>query len=103
MSQLPLTHMEYATVVPSGERLGDVSSPAASLTRVKWSKRASALSRVVRGIHDAAAASTAVAATTHGSHTGIAGRRDSGSATAVAARPGADENVSSAKARSLAD
>src|SRR5688572_13126949 len=55
MSQLPFTRTTYATVPPSGESVGDFSSPASSLTRVKWLHGAS-------GATDAPLVSHAVAA-----------------------------------------
>src|SRR5262245_46617788 len=102
MSQLPFTRTEYATTVPSGEIVGAISSPDASLMRVKRAKRASGVGRTFLGIHDTAAARSPIAATVHGSHT--AQPRGGGALTDDALEVGAVlENASSAKARSVAD
>src|SRR5688572_16502311 len=79
MSQLLLTRIPYATVVPSGESVGVVSSPAVSVMRVNADQRGSASgvrpNRIDRetGLEIAttaniAAAAIAAAATAHGNH-----------------------------------
>src|SRR6185437_1168309 len=106
------------TVLPSGERLGEVSSPAASVMRVKVLHRASA--GAARGIHHVATApAIATPAIVHGSHAlaraAIAPRPldpldPFAPVAGVAALDGAFaapepivESVSSAKPRSVAD
>src|SRR5688572_15202731 len=101
--------------MPSGERVGAVSSPAVSLTRVNDDQRASGSgarpNRIERetGLAPAitaiiAAAAIATAATAHGNH---AARDRAGGA--MASRAAGDEevdggaSVSSANAKSLAD
>src|SRR5688572_20520184 len=115
MSQLLLTRIAYATVVPSGESVGVVSSPAVSVMRVNADQRGSASAvrpkRIERetGLETATPAITtataiAAAATAHGSH---AARERVGRA-AIASMDACDVvdavvSVSSAKARSFAD
>src|SRR5437868_9276262 len=104
MSQLPLTCTAYATVPPSGDKLGEVSSPAASVIRVKKSQRGSAAGVRLFNSQGTAAATTANAAIVHGSHAARAGRAD-GAARSTAAAEDVDrvDSVSRANARSLAD
>src|SRR6188474_2406243 len=114
MSQLLLTRIAYATVVPSGESVGVVSSPAVSVMRVNADQRSSGSgvrpNRIDRetGLEPTttasiAAAATAAAATPHGNH---AARGRDGATVSTAAcdeEVDADVRVSSANARSLAD
>src|SRR5215813_9376575 len=102
MSQLPFTNFEYATVPPSGERVGGVSSPAASVIRAKDSQRPSGLGRALNN-HATVAAAIASAATVHGSH--HARERRIGAATPTGTEDTVDtvETVSRANARSFAD
>src|SRR5262245_8613762 len=106
MSQPLGPRAEYTTVVPSGERLGDVSSPAVSVMRVNWAHRGSGGAPPPRGHHAAAAPTIASAAIVHGSHDACRWRAGTGASAAA----GVDdddvdpvESVSSANARSFAD
>ena len=103
MSQLPLARAAYATVLPSGDSVGDVSSPADSVIRANELHRASGGPAGLFSSHDPTAATTASAATVHASH--APGARAGAGATPVAAGDDVDgvESVSSAKARSFAD
>src|SRR5918993_3567678 len=104
MSQLPFTRTTYATVAPSGESVGDFSSPASSLTRVKWLHGASGATGVPRVSHAVAAATTATAAMLHGNQAIVARRVGKPALTAAVVEDEEPaDRVSSAKARSLAD
>src|SRR5688500_8082078 len=106
MFQFPATRAEYATVPPSGDKVGDVSSPASSVIRVNWLQRPSIVEGMRCSADDAPLASTATPAIAHGSDDQP--RRADGIGSALSTPP-ADEavemvdNVSSANARSLAD
>src|SRR5688572_15882768 len=109
MSQLPLTRTAYATVPPSGESVGDFSSPASSLTRVNWLHGASRGAAALLVNHAPAAIIAAIAATLQGSH-GTAGRAAGRIVAAAVVADVEDDtegelpvSVSSAKARSFAD
>src|SRR5438477_9107702 len=100
MSQLPFSCTAYATVLPSGDKLGDVSSPAASVIRVNESQCASAVGVRLFISHGTAAATMAIAATVHGSHAARPGRAD-GAARSTTAEEDVDtvDSVSRANAR----
>src|SRR5690348_12899132 len=102
MPQLPFTRMAYATVAPSGDSVGEVSSPAASVTRVKYAHRGSAAGRRAAMSHAAAAAASAIEAISHGIQ--AARVRARGTTTSCAADCEEPfDSVSSANARSLHD
>src|SRR5687767_1080156 len=104
MSQLPFTRTTYATVPPSGESVGDFSSPASSLTRVKWLHGASGATDAPLVSHAVAAAMTATAAMLHGNQGTVAPRAGKPAVTAaVVEAEDPVDSVSRAKARSLAD
>src|SRR5262245_6116472 len=101
MSHDPELRMAYATVVPSGESAGFVSTPAASVIGVKRAQRSSACGARASWNAIAAAATTATAAIAHG--TAARELRGAGRFTEGAAPLLLSELVSSAKARSSAD
>src|SRR5260221_12876212 len=103
MSRLPLTSTEYAIVLPSGDKLGDVSSPAASVIRVNEFQRAAGGGAAAFQSHDAAVAITARTATVHGTHRARSERTGTTTSTAGVVQEDAVDSVSSANARSLAD
>src|SRR5215207_981661 len=103
MSQLPFVRIEYATVLPSGDSAGDVSSPAASVRRLKFDQAPSAAGGAGLISHAAAAASSATAAMLHGNQAAPPFCGTAGASMARDDDVDAVASVSSAKARSVAD
>src|SRR3954466_11750974 len=106
MSQLPLTRIANATVVPSGDNVGEVSTPAASVTGVNFCHGRSTAAGAGFENHATAANVNAATAMPQGSHAARPTFRGSATATPESIRVDAVDmvdSVSSAKARSLAD
>src|SRR5829696_3741651 len=101
MSQLPFVRIAYATVLPSGDSAGDVSSPAASVRRLKFDQAPSAAGGPGFISHTAAAASSAAAAILQGSQTAPPFRGSAGASIVRADDVETVESVSSANARSV--
>src|SRR3954469_4281714 len=108
MSQLPLTRIANATVVPSGDNVGEVSTPAASVTGVNFCHGRSTAAGAGFENHTAPANAGAPMAMLQGSHAIRPTLRGGGRATPESIRVAVDavdivDSVSRAKARLLAD
>src|SRR4051794_21409010 len=106
MPQLSLTRIAKATVVPSGDNVGEVSTPAASVTGVNFCQGRSTAAGAGFMNHIPAASASAPIAMLQGSHavrpTFCGGGRTTPESIRVEAVDMVD-SVSRAKARSLAD
>src|SRR5688500_10256934 len=104
MSQLSIKRTTYATVPPSVETVDHVSSQATFVTRGKLPSGASGATDAPLVSHAVAAAMTATAAMLLGNQGTVAPRAGKSAVTAaVVEAEDPVDNVSRAKARSLAD